>query len=390
MCSWRPSMDQVSRIRIKRAPFSAISFTVNFTGIIGNAAVLHIFRRKYDRNSNYRLFVLLLTLFDMGMAIAHIIKEQFRLRRIFNAGVSILCPITNYVGQSIGIGTIFMVLFITVERYKKICTPFKPQFTKRQSSVICPVAILAGAILNIPIPFIFGQRDLIIEDINASRCCILNEFDKTFLPLIHFVILNVIVLAVVVGITSIQFKIRAVLVRQSAVKQKWMNLYQIINSSNATKDNDIQDKQDKHMENDEAFQLNTIASSCSASEFSQARSNTPRSKMHNEERKAAKIAIIFSIISALLIVCFQTLFAYQVVLATLRFFYSEDQISWNRDLFNVYFNDIVTLNGAINPFVYYFTDTKFKQEVKGLIVFSALARPRVHLNSFTPSKIFPS
>lgn len=88
--------------------------------------------------------------------------------------------------------------------------------------------------------------------------------------------------------------------------------------------------------------------------------------MHDEERKAAKIAVTFSIITALLIICFQTLFAYQVVLATLRFFYSEDQISWNRDLFNVYFHDIVTLNGAINPFVYYFTDTKFKQEVKGL------------------------
>lgn len=119
-------MDQVSRIRIKRAPFSAISFTVNFTGIIGNAAVLHIFRRKYDRDSNYRLFVLLLASFDMGMSIAHVIKEQFRLRRIFNAGVSILCPITIYIGHSIGIGTIFMVLFIAVERYKKICTPFKP------------------------------------------------------------------------------------------------------------------------------------------------------------------------------------------------------------------------------------------------------------------------
>lgn len=81
------------------------------------------FRRKYDRDSNYRLFVLLLASFDIGMSIAHIIKEQFRLRCIFNAGVSVLCPITNYVGHSIGIGTIFMVLFIAVERYKKICTP---------------------------------------------------------------------------------------------------------------------------------------------------------------------------------------------------------------------------------------------------------------------------
>lgn len=359
-------MDQLSRIRIKRAPFSAISFAVNITGIIGNAALLHIFRRKYDRDSNYRLFVLLLASFDMGMSIAHVIKEQFRLRSIYDAGDSIFCPITNYVGHSIGIGTIFMVLFIAIERYKKICTPFKPQFTKKQSSVICAAVILVGAVLNIPIPYMFGPRKLIIEDVNASRCCIVNEFDKTFLPLIHFGILNVIVLAVVVVITFIQFKIRAVLVRKSAMKQKRKNLHQIINTSHTIIDKNIQDKQDKAMENEHAFRLNTIASPCSGNNFNQERSDSSRPKMHDEERKAAKIAVTFSIITALLMICFQTLFAYQVVLATLRFFYSEDQISWNRDLFNVYFNDIVTLNGAINPFVYYFTDTKFKQEVKGL------------------------
>lgn len=356
LCSWRPNMNQVSGIRIKRAPFSAISFTVNFTGIIGNAAVLHIFRRKYDRDSNYRLFVLLLASFDLGMSIAHVIKEQFRLGRIYNAGVSILCPITPSAWAR------YSWCYLS----QLSVTRKSARHSKRQSSVICAVSILAAATLNIPIPFIFGPRDLIIEDNNVSRCCILNEFHKTFLPLIHFSVLNVIVLAVVVVITIIQFKIRAVLVRQSAMKQKRMNLHQIIKTSHKTKDNNIQDKQDKHMENDEAFRLNTIASSCLASKFSQARSDTSRSKMHNEERKAAKIAITFSIITALLIICFQTLFAYQVVLATLQFIYSEDQISWHRDLFNVYIPDIVTLNGAINPFVYYFTDTKFKQEVKGL------------------------
>lgn len=313
-------MDQLSRIRIKRAPFSAISFTVNITGIIGNAAVLHIFRKKYDRDSNYRLFVLLLASFDICMSIAHVIKEQFRLRSIYDAGDSIFCPITNYVGHSIGIGTIFMVLFIAIERCKKICTPFKPQFTKKQSSVFCAVVILVGAVLNIPIPFMFGPRKLITKDVNASRCCIVNEFDKTFLSLIHFGILNVIVLAVVVVITFIQFKIRAVLVRQSAMKQKRMNLHQIINTSHTTIDNNIQDKQDKAMENEDAFRLNTIASPSSENKYNIERSDSSRPKMHDEERKAAKIAVTFSIITALLIICFQTLFAYQVVLATLRFF----------------------------------------------------------------------
>lgn len=57
---------------------------------------------------------------------------------------------------------------------------------------------------------------------------------------------------------------------------------------------------------------------------------------------------------------------YYVVLVVLRFVYFEDYILWNCDLFNIYFLDIVIVNGVLNFFVYYFIDLKFKWEVKSM------------------------
>lgn len=90
-------MDQKSRVIMMRLPLTVVSILLNCCSIFGNTVVLHIFRTKYERESNYRLFVLLLASFDIAISIFHVIKEQFRRRLVFFGGVTILCPIINYV-----------------------------------------------------------------------------------------------------------------------------------------------------------------------------------------------------------------------------------------------------------------------------------------------------
>lgn len=335
-------MDQESRVIMMRLPLTVVSIVLNCCSIFGNTVVLHIFRTKYERESNYRLFVLLLASFDIAISIFHVIKEQFRRRLVFFGGVTILCPIINYVGYSIGMGIMFMVLFIAIERYKKICTPFQSQFTVRQSSIICAVAILAGAVLNIPIFIIFGTRSLTIGGFNATRCCMIKEYDQHLLPVIHFGFLNALVLSVVIVIVVIQCKIRAVVLRQTAMKKKRRNFPRfpketftnLVTASNNT--------QDKPVGNVGKIQVSSVTNLRSMKELWTGKEvvSKSRSKAVNEDNQAVKVTVTFSIITALLIISFQALFMYHAVLAASRFVYPEDHISWNRDLFNIYFPDI--------------------------------------------------
>lgn len=354
-------MNPITTGRIERAPLSAFSLFFNMVCIIGNSAVLHIFRTKYKK-SNYRFFVLLLALFDMGTGIVFGVKEQFRLQRVYYGGTSVSCQILNYVGHSVGIGTIFTVLFIAVERYKKICTPFQTQFTIAQSVRFCVFSITISAILNIPTIFIFGKREIKIENINASRCCVLKRLDGTIFPILYFGSLNTVSLSVVISIIVIQLKIRAVISRQIQLKKR-MGLTCKTRSEKAETPLSCEDGDT--VGNEIKLPAITIAV-VSSEKSSRAKPNVSKTKRRSDESKGTRIAVVFCIITALLVISIQAMLMKEVTLAVSRYLRPEDKISKNQDILNVYFPDIATLNGMLNPFVYFFVDNTFRHEVKKL------------------------
>lgn len=346
-------MNPITTGRIERAPLSAFSLFFNMMCIIGNSAVLHIFRTKYKK-SNYRFFVLLLASFDMGSGIVFGMKEQFRIQRVYHGGTSVACQVLNYVGHSVGMGTVFMVLFIAVERYKKICTPFQTQFTIAQCVRFCVIAIIISAIFNIPTIFIFGKREFKIENINASRCCVLKRLDGTIFPILYFGSLNTVSLSVVISIIVIQLKIRAVISRQSQLKKRMIFTCKTKPKKAETP---ISCEDGNNVDNE--IKLPAITMTIASREMS-------TKKKTSDESKAVRIAVTFCIITALLIISIQAMFMNEIILSVSRYLRPEDKISKNQDIFNVYFPDIFTLNGMLNPFIYFFVDNKFRHEVKTL------------------------
>ena len=217
----RMDVDHTVQGRLERAPLGVISYLLNFISIVGNLMVLHVFRTKYKSHSNYRLLVLFIAALDFGTALGHVSKEVNRTVLVYNGGNYYTCPILNYIGYSTGFATLLIVLFIAIERYKKICTPFQKQITKTQSKAMCVVVIAIGAVLNVPIAIIYGKRKVQIEiNINATRCGVLNRFDNNLLPVLHFGFLNFISLLAVIFIVVTQVKVRGVILHQTALRKR--------------------------------------------------------------------------------------------------------------------------------------------------------------------------
>lgn len=356
-------MNPITTGRIERAPQSAFSLFFNIVCIIGNSFVIHIFRTKYKKYTcNYRFYVLLLASFDMGTGIVFGMKEQFRIQRVYHGGTTVSCQVLNYVGHSVCMGTVFMVLFIAVERYKKVCTPFQTQFTIAQCVKFCIISIIISAIFNVPTIFIFGKREFKIENINASRCCVLKILDGTIFPILYFGSLNTVSLSVVISIIVIQLKIRAVISRQSQLKKR-MGLTcktrpEKAETSLSCKDGDSVDNK---------IELPSITIAVvSREKSSMAIPNVLKTKRTSDKSKGTRIAVVFCIITVLLVISIQSTFMNELILAVSRYLRPEDKISKNQDIFNAYFPDIATLNGMLNPFVYFFVDNTFRNEVKKL------------------------
>jgi hypothetical protein len=207
--------------RKERAPLGAASYLLNVMGVIGNILVLHVFRTRIHASSNYRIFVIFLSFVDLFTCISHIVKEVTRMIYVYNQqNYAVICKISHYIGNAVGYAAFLIICFITFERYKKICTPFKQQITITHSRMMCIGSILIGFLVDFPIYIIYGRRSVLVENINATRCDIQNEYDGDLLPILH---LSFLVIGTVVGIVIVvilQIKIRIALVEKVRSKQR--------------------------------------------------------------------------------------------------------------------------------------------------------------------------
>ncbi|XP_048754715.2 cholecystokinin receptor type A-like [Ostrea edulis] len=329
--------------RKERAPLGAASYLFNLIGIIGNILVLHVFGTRINASSNYRVFVIFLSIVDLFTCISHVAKELDRTISVYNQGhVILICKVSHYIGNSVGYAAFLIICFITFERYKKICTPFTSQITITHSKIMCLCSVLTGFIVDFPIYLIYGKRYELVENINATRCAIQNEYDGDLLPILH---LSFLVLGTVIGIVIVvilQVKIRMALVKKARSKQKMKQVISTINSESEqeTPASGTPHRKGKHITNE-----------------------SKKSTDDQDSERNRRIAIRFAIISLFLIVSFVSHLLFRFITVTQKYFVQRQGISKLEDIVEEYLPDIITVNGILNPFIYLFTDIQFKQEL---------------------------
>ena len=226
---------------------------------------------------------------------------------------------------------------------------------------MCVVVMAAGSILNIPICIIYGKRTIKLENnITATMCSVLNRFDSSFLPIAHFGFLYVCSLIVVITIVLIQLKIRTIILRQSVFrKTDWAATYQ------RSKNLGYSASLSNIIAGNEKGELKITASESNISTISRF-VVVNNLKRRVEEEKNNRIVVTFCIVTTFLLISFQAFLWFQTLVSLDRYLHQEIQISISRDMLYEYFPDVVTLNAVFNPFVYHFTDSKFKIEAKGM------------------------
>ena len=375
-------------IRLDQLPLGITSLLSNVIGIIGNALVLFVFLRRYTESTNYKIFVVYMAFQDLGTCVAHIAKEFGRMVSVNSNAISeIICSSGQYMGNSVGTGAVFMALFITFERNRKICTPFKKQITLFQSKVMCLVTFVYGAVVNIPMYYITGRRAVVIENINATRCSIKNKYDSHPLP-ISFLTIQAVSILVSIVIEVIYFiKIKNRLTKQSKFKFESSNATNFVWTSQSKEF--LQSVSRSSIQSNESTQSDDISKipseKCSQSfidflgpskkkrnkqighsENPQGKQPTNKQSKMNDKENAKNIRIIrtLSVVLLLLVISYFSFSMFQIFLCYNRFFVGEVSVSRSWDLMMEYASDIVTINGILNPFVYFFTDIKFHAEVR--------------------------
>ena len=197
--------------------FLAVSIAV---GMIGNIHVAYVYFRKF-KPSNYRLFVLWLSILDLvnvGVSAPLII---FYLLHPVTYPFVCLCKLTRFILYFLPIASTSAMLVIAIERYLKVMNPYGRQITTKEAKLMCAVSVFVAILLSWPAPILYGLSHVDTEiGEQGIRCLTEDRFKNTQYMTIMHIIQMIYFLGISVTLGGIYISLAKRLWRSNDFKRK--------------------------------------------------------------------------------------------------------------------------------------------------------------------------
>lgn len=157
-----------------------------FIGIIGNIHVLALFSRTDLKPSTYTVFVKTLSLVDLIMCLVHMPIEIVDLVKPYTFYSEVGCKLFRLNNAFLVMVSTSILVLIAIERYRRVCNLLKRQMTVSVSKWLCCLVVFISLLITFPMYFLNGHHIVSLErnGINATgyMCFISDKFHgSTFL-----------------------------------------------------------------------------------------------------------------------------------------------------------------------------------------------------------------
>lgn len=151
-------------------------------GIFGNLLVFLIYKMKY-RRSTHRYFILFLAALDFLACATGMPFLVASLTLPYLMPYPQLCKSFRYVHYLVNNSSGLLLLVISIERFRKICHPFKKQITHRQTLYLCYGTIFLSAIIAIPAALFYGSNKIEtgINNLTGHQCYVDESHEDSIL-----------------------------------------------------------------------------------------------------------------------------------------------------------------------------------------------------------------
>lgn len=149
----------IDGIRQTQVPAAIWLFAICICGILGNLLVLHVFRTKF-RLSNYKVFIITVALIDLfacSVAIPLELVLMFTGYTIDDSNGR-MCKYSRFFDVLLTVSAAFVLLAISIDRFRKVCRPFGIQISTTSAKVICVLSLVIGLFVSWPTMFVFGKK----------------------------------------------------------------------------------------------------------------------------------------------------------------------------------------------------------------------------------------
>lgn len=182
-------------------------------GIFGNSIILYIYGSKF-KTTNAHFFILSLAGLDMVCCVSMILEIFDKRFPVYSGNYKMLCKITRLAEMFSSVSSSSLLLCIALDRYNKICKPFK-QFTHKRARKCLVCCIILGVLLSWPMVLFHGPEKVHsgVQNVTGSECGDDENYKNSILPSVYFGLLGVLNILAIIILSFFYVRIfRAVLV----------------------------------------------------------------------------------------------------------------------------------------------------------------------------------
>ncbi|XP_046567803.1 orexin receptor type 2-like [Haliotis rubra] len=167
-------------------PAMAFVGAIMVIGFFGNILVCFIFTRRIPLSVNTFLLVFLaaLDLVNCTLAMPFEIMDM-RYHYLFESDIT--CKIFRFIVAFPNIDSAFVLLIITVDRYKRVCNPMSDQMTFKDSRRNITIATAAAILVSLPALVIYGKRTVKTNtyELRGHDCTTSENMKGSIVPFIY-------------------------------------------------------------------------------------------------------------------------------------------------------------------------------------------------------------
>ncbi|KAH3710500.1 muscarinic acetylcholine receptor M4-like [Dreissena polymorpha] len=189
-------------------------------GILGNALVIHIYRTRY-KLSNAKIFIVSVSAVDMFSCCIAIPFEIILLMDQFTFEQAWMCKSSRFFNTLSTCASSFILFFVAVDRFRKVCRPFQRQITTSFATKLCIVSVALGVVVALPAFWMYGKKtfvvkqDTIDEAVIGSECSTADAMKGSIFPLINIAMQSVLFVTGIVAISVLYCLIGCKIKKQS-------------------------------------------------------------------------------------------------------------------------------------------------------------------------------
>ncbi|XP_046376585.2 neuropeptide S receptor-like [Haliotis rufescens] len=146
-----------TEIAVLMSPVIIILGILMLVGLFGNILVIYIYAVRMKRSTTH-LFIIALAVADTVVCTVCIPVEIVVVRYLYSFDVPWLCRAFRTIVLTCVLSSISVLVCIAVDRYKRVCTPFKSQISLKTAKIAVGIGCIIALILASPSMVILGTR----------------------------------------------------------------------------------------------------------------------------------------------------------------------------------------------------------------------------------------